>query len=63
MSNGTAVIWTGIKRDRRAEVITAMKCSPPHCHLVRVVEGLPGERGRCFVVPTSRLRNPRESSR
>ena len=52
---GDNVDWTShTNRLRKATVITSLKARPQR-YIVRITDGIPGERGQCRLVPPSRL--------
>lgn len=55
LANGCEAIWTSNKpRVRRVTIITSLK-AVHRPMIVRIMQGLPGERGQYRVVPSCRL--------
>ena len=55
LAKGVEVLWTSnTRRVRRVRIITALK-DLRGCFIVKITEGLPGEKGQHRVVPPRRL--------
>ena len=55
LANGNEVLWTSNKkRVRRVKIVAALK-AVRETVIVKITDGLPGERGQHRVIPTRRL--------